>query len=262
MLKAKAELSIIPASMAEPGLLAHIATNKYLFALPLYRQEFLFKQKDIEIPRITLARWMIACGFAVLLLVNEIKKYILSQSVIHCDETSVQVLTGTGKVATAKSYMWVLASGLDCHPAVVFQFYTGRSMECANDFLEGFRGHLQVDGYDSYNGVCNLPGVTRVGCWAHVRRKFESAFKDGASAGKILSEEFLKEIKKLFLIEREVLPLTADERVKIRQDKSQPVILEIRKLIDDNVNKIVPRSKLGSAFGYISNEWPYLSTPA
>ena len=258
VLKAKAEPSIIPASMAEPGLLAHIAVNKFLFALPLYRQEFLFKQKDIEIPRITLARWMIACGFAVLLLVNEIKKYILSQQVVHCDETTVQVLIGTDKKATSKSYMWVLASGVDSHPAVVFQFYSSRSGQCANDFLEGFRGHLQVDGYDGYNGVCNLPGVIRIACWAHVRRKFESAFKDGAPIGKLLAEEFLKEIKKLFLIEREVLPLTAEERVKIRQEKSQPVITEIRKLIDDNVNKIVPRSKLGNAFGYISNEWPHL----
>ena len=35
VLKAKAEPSIIPASMAEPGLLAHIAVNKFLFALNL-----------------------------------------------------------------------------------------------------------------------------------------------------------------------------------------------------------------------------------
>ena len=46
--------------------------------------------------------------------------------------------------------------------------------------------------------------------------------------------------------------------LKIRQEKSLPVINAIRKLIDDNINKIVPRSKLGSAFGYISNEWPHL----
>ena len=128
----------------------------------------------------------------------------------------------------------------------------------ANDFLAGFAGYLQADGYDGYNSICNLPDVTRVGCWAHIRRKFESAFKEGASAGKLLAEKFLIEIKKLFLVEREVIPLTVDERVKIRQEKSLPVINAIRKLIDDNINKIVPRSKLGSAFGYISNEWPHL----
>ena len=74
IVKAKAEPSIIPASMAEPALLAHIAINKFMLALPLYRQEFLFNQQKISLPRITLARWMIACGNAVMPIINEIKK--------------------------------------------------------------------------------------------------------------------------------------------------------------------------------------------
>ena len=45
----------------------------------------------------------------------------------------------------------------------------------------------------------------------------------------------------------------------IRKEKSEPIILSLRKLIDDYVTKILPRSKLGTAFGYISNEWEYLT---
>ena len=256
--RAKAESSLIPGSMAEAGLLAHITTNKYFFSLPLYRQEALFKQKEIEIPRITMARWMIACGNAVLPLVNGIKKYILSQNVVHCDETPVQVLSGTGKKATAKTYMWVLASGLEAYPATVFQYYSNRSNKSANEFLSEFRGYLQVDGYDGYNEISNHPEVTRVACWAHVRRKFESAYKDGAKQGASLSEEFLKLIQKLFSIDRKVADYTPEERIKVRQQESKPIVDNIRKLIDENVNKIVPRSKLGIAFGYITNEWPHL----
>lgn len=259
VVRAKAEDSIIPGSMAEAGLLAHVATNKYFFSLPLYRQEVLFKEKDIDIPRITLARWMIACGNAVLPLINEIKKYILSQNVAHCDETPVQVLSGTWKKSTTKTYMWVLASGLEAHPATVFQYYSSRSQASANDFLSEFRRYLQVDGYDGYNEICNYPGVNRVACWAHVRRKFESAFKDGAKKGSSLSEEFLKLIQKLFSIERKVADFTPEERVRIRQEESKPIVDNIRNLIDENVTKIVPHSKLGIAFRYISNEWTYLS---
>lgn len=259
VLKAKAEPAIIPASIPEPSLLAHVATNKFLFALPLYRQEILFNQKEINIPRISLARWMIACGNAVLPLVGEIKKYIYSQPVAHCDETPVQVLSGTGKDATAKTYMWVMASGLEAHPAIVFQYYSSRGQKSANDFLNGFEGFLQADGYDGYNIICEQSNVTRIGCWAHVRRKFETAFKDGAQAGKSLSEKFLEEIKKLFLVERDAIPLTIAGRVALRQEKSQPIISAIRNLIDENVNKILPRSKLGTAFGYISSEWPHLT---
>ena len=254
----KAAPSVIPGSIAESGLLAHVVTNKYLFALPLYRQEILFQQKNIEIPRVTLARWMMACADAVAPLVAEIKRYILSQPVIHCDETHVQVLSGTNKKPTSKSYMWVLASAKDAHPASVFQFYTDRSKSSASDFLEFYKGFLHVDGYDGYNQVCSQLSVTRVACWAHVRRKFESAFKDGAPAGKSLAELFLTEIQKLFLLEREIEPLSPLEKQNMRFEKASPIIQNIRKLIDENVNKVLPRSKLGNAFGYISNEWPHL----
>ena len=111
--------------------------------------------------------------------------------------------------------MWVVATGLESqYPASVFQYYSARSQKSANDFLSGFKGFLQADGYEGYNVVCNLPNVTRVGCWSHVRRKFESAFQDGAPAGKSLAEDFLKEIKKLFLIERELAPLLAKKELK------------------------------------------------
>lgn len=254
----KAIPSVIPGSFAESGLLAHVVVNKYLFALPLYRQEMLFKQKDILIPRMTLARWMIACANILKPLVHEIKKYILSQPVIHCDETFVQVLKGTEKKPTSKSYMWVLASHKNAYPASYFQFYPNRSSTSATNLLNNYRGYLQVDGYDGYNQICEQYNVTRVGCWAHVRRKFDSALKDGAPVGKTLAGTFLSEIQNLFLIEKEIDSLPPEEKIEIRKIKSSLIIHNIRILIDGNVNKVLPRSKLGNALDYISHEWPHL----
>ena len=259
IVRAKTLPSLIPGSIAESGLLAHIATNKYYFALPLYRQESIFKQNGFEIPRVTLARWMISVGESILPLVNEIKEYILSHNVVHCDETHVQVLKEESKKATSKSYMWVLASGMSAlYPAVVFQYYSNRTQESAEHFLEYFNGYLQVDGYGGYNSISNRPGVTRVGCWSHARRKFDVAFKDGAPTGKVVSELFIKEIQKLFLLERDFVSLSSEERLLVRQEKSKPIIQNIRNLIDNYVTQITPRSKLGIAFGYISGEWPQL----
>jgi transposase len=256
--KAKAEPSILPGAMVESSIISHVAVSKFYFALPLYRQEATFKQMGIEISRMTMARWMIAAADAVLPLVDEMQRYILSNQVTHCDETPVQVLNGTGKEPSAKTYMWVLASGLDCFPAVVFKYYNNRSAACAHDLLKNFNGFLQVDGYGGYNSVTHSGAITRVGCWAHVRRKFDTAYKDGAKAGKELSLLFIEKIKNLFLIEREILHLTPTERVSIRKEKSKQIIHQIRTLIDDNVTKIFPQSKIGSAFGYISDEWPHL----
>ena len=49
----------IPRSMASPGLLAHITVSKYQDALPLYRQETILKRIGVDLPRATLANWMI-----------------------------------------------------------------------------------------------------------------------------------------------------------------------------------------------------------
>lgn len=40
--------------------------------------------------------------------------------------------------------------------------------------LKGFSGYLQTDGYSAYNAV---ESVTRVGCWAHARRKWVDCFE-------------------------------------------------------------------------------------
>ena len=49
--------------MASPGLLAHITVSKYQDALPLYRQETILRRIGVELPRATLANWMIQSRF-------------------------------------------------------------------------------------------------------------------------------------------------------------------------------------------------------
>jgi len=52
-------VSAIPKRIATASLLSHIITNKYQYALPLYRQESLFKQYSIALSRQTMARWLL-----------------------------------------------------------------------------------------------------------------------------------------------------------------------------------------------------------
>ncbi len=53
---------MIPKSNASASVLAYIATAKYVDALPLYRQEAIFNRIGVDIPRQTMARWMIQVG--------------------------------------------------------------------------------------------------------------------------------------------------------------------------------------------------------
>jgi transposase len=52
----------IPKSMAAPGLLAYVATSKYVDGLPLYRLANMLQRIGIDFSRSTLSHWIIKLG--------------------------------------------------------------------------------------------------------------------------------------------------------------------------------------------------------
>ena len=129
----------IPKSLASPGLLAHIAVSKYQDALPLYRQEEIIRRIGVEIPRATLANWMIRSGTLIQPLINLLRDRLLGYDVIQMDETTVQVLKEPGKPAQSKSYLWVQRGGPPERPVVLFDYDPSRSARCPNVCWPGFR---------------------------------------------------------------------------------------------------------------------------
>ena len=162
-------------SIAAPGLLAYIATAKYADALPLYRQVSQFARLGVELDRTTLANWMVKCGALVQSLINRLTELILEQPVIGMDETTVQVLDEPGKAAQSTSYMWVMGAGPPDRRLRVFHYEPTRSGQVPMERLEGYAGAVMVDGYSGYSVACQAHGITRLGCWAHARRKFFDA---------------------------------------------------------------------------------------
>ena len=140
----------IPKSMASPGLLAHIAVSKYQDALPLYRQEQILTRIGVDLPRATLASWMIQAGILIQPLINLLRDRLLAYDVIQMDETPVQVLKEPGKTAPSKSYLWVQRGGPPHLPVVLFDYDPGRGAQVPIRLLAGFQGFLQTDGYDAY----------------------------------------------------------------------------------------------------------------
>lgn len=53
---------VIKGSMASPSTVAYIMSQKYVNAMPLYRQEKEFERLGIEISRQTMANWVIRCA--------------------------------------------------------------------------------------------------------------------------------------------------------------------------------------------------------
>lgn len=242
---------VIQKSLASPSSVAHVMYEKYANAMPLYRQEQDWKNKGVDISRATLANWIIRSSNLWLKpLYEEMKKDLLAQEVIHADETVVQVLKEPNKSPTSESRMWVYCSGkTGGHPNILFEYQPSRSGQHARTFLQGFHGYLQTDGYAGYNAV---EGVTRCGCWAHLRRKFKEALPSKNPPADSQAAIGLDFCNQLFALEKQWIDLTAEERLKQRQEHSKP-LLEAYWSWLETVNPLAG-SGLGKAVQYALNQ--------
>ena len=255
---AKLPEKILPKSNATAGLLAHIATSKYVDALPLYRLESMFKRADIDIPRNTMAGWMIALAERLQPIYNLMEEDLLASTYVCCDETKVQVLKELGKKPQRLSYMWVrVRHGPKINPIVLFDYDPTRSKEVPKKLLEDFEGYLQVDGYGGYDEVSKRTDITRVGCMAHVRRKFYEVQKASSKQSSAATPVLLL-IQKLYKIEAQISEASIEKRFKTRQEESMPILKEIKVWLDENANKYPPQGLMGKAMTYAQNQWPYV----
>jgi hypothetical protein len=257
----------IPKSVATPSLLAYVAVSKYADALPLYRQEKMLERIGVDLSRATLASWMIRAGELVQPLVNLIREELLDSGFVQCDESRFQVLKEPGKTAESLSYIWVQRAVVEDHPLVLYEYDPSRSAEVPKRLFEGYAGLLQTDGYGGYDALGREPGVVHLGCWAHARRKFTDALKGqgksrkkGAkrSAKQSKAEAGLRFIQKLYAIERGARELSVPERLEVRQQRSLPVVRELRTWLDQALGSIVPRSLTGKALTYLDGQWEKL----
>ena len=257
----------IPKSLATPSLLAHVATSKYVDALPLYRQEKIFARLGVDLARGTLASWMVKMGELVEALVERVRNEIRSGSFVQADETPFQVLKEPGKSPQSQSYLWVLRGGVREHPLVYYEYDPSRSAEVPKRLLRGFQGFLQTDGYEGYTALGAEPGIVHVGCWAHTRRKFDEALrgqgkskKKGAkrTAKESRARQALSQIQALYRIERELKEASPEERHAERQARSKPLLEKLRLWLDASLDSVPPQSLTGKALHYMDGQWPKL----
>lgn len=245
----------IPKSIASPGLLAHVAVSKYQDALPLYRQEAIIKRYGIELPRATLANWMIKAGELLTPIINLMREQLHAGPLIYMDETRVQVLSEPGKTATSNSQMWVQVGGLPQASVRLFTYSPSRSATVARKLLGDFSGLLMTDGYQAYDAATRHGDITLLDCWAHARRKFMEAknAKRKQASGK--ADMALSLIQKLYAIERSLHDASPQDRYFARQQQARPVIDKLRGWLDKSLPQVLPKSALGKALHYLNNQW-------
>jgi len=256
---------IVDKGIATPGLLAYVLVSKFCDAIPFYRQETLFRRIGVELSRTDFCNWAVAAGGAANPLIEVFLDEIRAGPVVQMDETHLQVMKERDRADTAKSWMWVMRGGPPQAPVILYRYHPSREARIPLEYLSGFRGHLQTDGYDGYELVGNQPDVIHVGCFAHCRRKFDEAAHAAGKSGS--AHEALSHIGRLYTIERQLRAqhLTEDAFMQARKDQALPVLDEFKQWLQRRSLQVPPSTHLGKALHYALGQWEklvrYLDSP-
>lgn len=251
---------LVPKGIPTGSLIAAIVTAKYADGLPLYRQEDILSRQGVDIPRCTMARWIIQASLACVPIWNVLQDLLMVSPYVCCDETHTQVLKEKGRRAESKSWMWVRTNPSDEKKIALFDYDPHRSGNVAKRLFADYRGFLQADGYAGYNPLEKQDGVVRIGCNMHGRRGFEKAAKEGAKDGRPLANQALAYYHQLYDIDERAKKegMTWQQRHELRQNEARPIWDAFKAWVDENSAKVPPKSKIGQAFHYFLGEYEYL----
>ena len=156
IVKSKVPPALIGKGPASSSTVAWTIYQKYANGMPLYRQEKDWKEYGAAVSRTTLANWIIySAGHYFRPLYDYFHRQLLLREFLMADETRVQVLKEPGRSAESQSFMWLYRTGEDGLPVILLYGYTPtRSGDNAADFLDGFQGYLETDGYQ---GITRYP---------------------------------------------------------------------------------------------------------
>lgn len=247
----------IPRSIAGPGLLSHVIVSKFEDHLPLHRQENILRRIGVDIPRATLSLWVLRAAALLAPLKAMLKTLILGYDIAYADETTVQVIKEKRKSIDNKKFMWLFSGGSPDKFCFYYQYHPSREHAVAINFFKDFVGYLHCDGYGAYDALsARSESLTLVGCLYHARRKFVEVTKIAPSKKEGVAHQVLNYIKKLAIIEDEIIELQPFERQKVREEKARPVLESLHEYLLQV--KAFPKSTLGQAISYTLNQWPKL----
>lgn len=233
-----------------PGFHAHVVVSKCLDSMPLYRQARCLSRAGVKISRSSLCDLFHRSAELLEPLYRRMLELIKNSKYVRADETPQPVMD---KDKTHRGYMW----NFNTENLVAYVFSPGRSGETAAAVLGDSRGFLLVDAYSGYNRVTTPERRTRVGCWAHVRRKFFEARQLAPEECRYALEAILALYEVEYQAAAENL-LGSDKHLALRKARSKVVIDELHKWLEEQKERFAPQSPVGRAIRYPLKHWESL----
>jgi transposase len=241
----------IEKGLAGPGLLAYIVTSKFGDFLPLYRLEDIFARQGFEISRATQSVWCGDVADLVEPLYELMAARVRASHVVATDDT---IMPMQSKEKCVNARMWVYV-GDEMHPYNIFDFTLNRGRDGPKYFLKDYNQVLLADGYGGYNGVVAGNGIVRAGCWAHLRRKIIDAEKTAPE----IAREAVELVRALYVVEKQAKDTSAQQRLKLRQEQSAPVLAQLREKFLTWKQQLLPKHPIAEAINYALSQWQELN---
>jgi transposase len=245
----------IEKGVAGPGLLAHVATNKYVRHLPLYRQEEQFAAKGVLIRRSTLAGWMAQSAGCLAPLYQLLVRRVLAGNLIGTDDTPVKVLDpDLDHTRTGRFWAYV---GDDTHRYTVYDYTPSRKRDGPQKFLKDYEGVLQADAFGGYDGIFLKSNgrIVEAACCAHARRKFYDCRETAPEA----AHQGLAFFARLYAIEHDAETFSPEARCALRREKSVPILEDMHEWLNEQLRSLRPKSAITGAVRYALKNWDALS---
>ncbi len=252
---------ILPKSKLSDEVIIDTVVRKYQWHQPLYRQAaMLEREAGVGIDAHTLNDGVMWVGEVLQNLKEPMRQEVFASHYLQADETPVGVKTPLVKGRSHRAYLFQYSQP---RGVVVFDFRMGRGREGPREFLEGFTGTLQCDGYAGYDELTaadspQAGNIRRAGCMAHMRRYFDKAHAIDPQETQALA--VVQKIAKLYLVEAQARQegLDAAGRLALRQQKSVTVMAELKAQIQKLQTTALPKSALGRACHYALEQWERL----
>ena len=159
-----------------------------------------------------------------------------------------------GKTVTGRIWTYVRDDrpfGGHAPPAALYYASRDRKHEHPSQHLQAFTGILQADAYSGYNELYDPSrsqgAITAALRWAHARRQFfeladiAANARRGKNAAAIspVALAAVKRIDALFDIERDINGLSAEERLRVRQEQSAPLLAALEAWLRERALSLV-----------------------
>jgi transposase len=239
--------AIFENSIADISFLARLGIDKFLYHMPLYRQEQRLKASGIKISRGTLVEYIHRLALLLEPIYKAQVKSILKSLILAMDEVPIKAGVDKEKHQMQKCYFWPMYGE---EKEVAFHFSPTRSAKVLLETLKtNFTGILLTDGYSAYvNYAAANKEVTHALCWSHARRYFVKAENIEPS----LAKTALDYIQKLYKIEEKIKNKEPLARQTVRGSHSKLIVDDFFQWLKDQRTKhsLLPNSPFTKAMNY------------